>query len=100
MDIGIFVTQDKYANKIVDITRSALKRGYQVKVFMTDSGVKLVRNNDFTDLRNNDNISISLCDFSARAMKVEESEIAEGIIMGTQFQNASIHSDCDKILVF
>lgn len=100
MDIGIIVTQTPHANKIVEIAKAALKRGHKVSIFMTDDGIYLVRNSAFTDLRKLENVEMSLCNYSANGRHLAESDIPEGVINGTQYQNALIHSECDKVLFF
>ncbi|MDI6801812.1 MAG: DsrE family protein [Thermodesulfovibrionales bacterium] len=100
MQIGIVITQTAHANKIIDITREAVKRGHKVSIFMTDDGIYLVKNAAVADLRNLENVEMSLCNFSFKGRNLEDSEIPEGVINGTQYQNSLIHNECDKILIF
>ncbi len=100
MKIGILITQTPQANKIVEITKEAVKRGHSVSLFMTDDGIYLVKNCAVTDLRKLENVDMSLCNYSAKGRYLDEKEIPEGIINGTQYQNALLHSECDKVLVF
>ncbi|MDA8089796.1 MAG: DsrE family protein [Nitrospiraceae bacterium] len=100
MKIGILVTQTPYANKIIEITKEAVKRGHIVSIFMTDDGIYLIKNGAVADLRKLDNVDMSLCNYSAKGRNLDESEIPEGVINGTQYQNALIHNECDKVLIF
>ncbi len=100
MKLGIVVTQTPFANKIVDITKAALKRGHSVSIFLTDDGIYLIKNGDVADLRNLENVEMSLCNFSAMGRKLANSDVPEGIVNGTQYQNSLIHNECDKVLFF
>jgi|SRR5208283_2418369 len=100
MKLGIIVTQTPYANKIVDITKAAVKRGHSVSIFFTDDGIYLIKNVDVANLRNLENVEMSLCNFSLQGRKLADSEVPEGVINGTQYQNSLIHNECDKLLFF
>jgi predicted peroxiredoxin len=100
MKLGIIITRDAFADRIVEIAKAAVKKGHSVSIFMTDDGVKLVRNNEIADLRNLKNTDVSLCDFSLRGRNIDEGEVPDGITAGTQYQNSLIHNECDKVLIF
>jgi sulfur relay (sulfurtransferase) complex TusBCD TusD component (DsrE family) len=100
MNLGIVVTQTPYANKIIEITKAALKRGHSVRIFMTDDGIYLTKNSEVANLRNLENVELSLCNYSASGRHLEDKEIPEGVINGTQYQNSLIHNECDKVLIF
>jgi predicted peroxiredoxin len=98
MNIGFLITRDAYADKIAAIAKAAIGRGHTVSIFMTDDGVKLIRDSAFTGLR--DKVDMSLCDFSARNRELTEKDIPEGVTAGTQYQNSLMHNECDKVLIF
>ncbi len=100
MKLGILVTSTPYAGKIVDITKAAVKRGYHVTIFMTDDGIYLVTNNEIANLRHLENVEMSLCNYSATGRHLDEKEIPDGVINGTQYQNSLMHNECDKVLIF
>lgn len=100
MNLGILITQSDYADMIIEITKAAVKRGYSISIFMTDNGVKLIKNPEVANLRRLENVGMSLCDFSAKNRGIDEEDIPEGITAGTQYQNSLIHNECDKVLIF
>ncbi len=100
MKIGFLITRQENADKIVETAKAAQAKGHSVVIFMTDDGVYHVRNSAVTDLRNLENVEMSLCDYSANGRKIAESEIPAGVIKGTQYQNSVMHNECDKVLVF
>ncbi len=100
MQIGMLITEATHADKIVAISKAALKKGHSVRLFMTDEGVNLAKNSEVMDLRNLENVEVSLCDFSAKKRNIGDSDVPEGVTKGTQYQNSLMHNECDKILVF
>ncbi|MBI4686357.1 MAG: DsrE family protein [Nitrospirae bacterium] len=100
MRLGILITSTTYAEKILEITKAAVKRGHAVVIFMTDDGIYLVTNNEIANLRHLGNVEMSLCNYSATGRHLDEKEIPEGVINGTQYQNSIMHNECDKVLIF
>jgi predicted peroxiredoxin len=99
MKIGFLITRDVYADKIVAIAGAAAKRGHTVTVFMTDDGVKLLKDERIAGLRNTV-AEMSICDFSARSRNITEKDIPAGVTAGTQYQNSLMHNECDRVLIF
>ena len=97
MNIGFLITRDAYADKIAAIAKAAIGRGHTVSIFMTDDGVRLLKDSSIAGLKDA-GADVSLCDFSARNREI--TEIPEGITAGTQYQNSLIHNECDKVLIF
>ena len=50
MQIGMLVTEATYADTIIAVTKAALQKGHSVRLFMTDEGVNLAKNNGVMDL--------------------------------------------------
>ncbi len=100
MKIGFLITRQDNAEKIVETAKAAQAKGHSLVIFMTDDGVYHVRNSAVTDLRNLENVEMSLCDYSANGRKIAESEIPSGVIKGTQYQNSVMHNECDRVLIF
>ncbi len=99
MKIGLLVTQEGYEEDIIGLTKAAVKRGHEVIIFMTDTGVMNSQNSGVVALKDLDGVSISLCDFSAKNNKLTDEMIPEGIIAGSQYQNAVMNQDADKVIV-
>ena len=99
MKLGILVTTDKYLDEILGITRSAVSKGHEVTVFNMDEGTKLLGNPSFHELCKTQGVSMSFCDHSAKAMQVATDGIPGDIVCGSQFDNANMNHDCDKVII-
>jgi len=95
--LGIVVNTDKHPEHVAGIARAALKRGHTVMVFMTDDGVRICTNPDIVALKGE--ADVSLCDHSAKDRGVEESTVPEGITCGSQYNNAVVNHDADRVVV-
>jgi len=100
MNLGVLITSTTHADKIIEMVKASVKRGHHVNIFMTDDGIYLVTNSEIANLRNLDNVGMSLCNYSANGRNLDEKEIPEGVINGTQYQNSIMHNECDKVLIF
>jgi len=96
--LGIMVT--KYANldHITGVVKAARKAGHPVQIFMTDEGVKFTRDAKFLELLKVDGVELSCCDHSCEHQGVKEK--TEGITYGSQYNNAGMLHDSDRVLVF
>ncbi len=96
--LGIMVT--KYANldHIAGVVKAARMAGHPVQIFVTDEGVKFTREPGFLELRKQDGVEIAVCDHSCERIGVHEK--AEGISYGSQYNNAGMLHDSERILVF
>jgi predicted peroxiredoxin len=98
MMLGIMIT--KYANldHIVGMTRAARKAGHPVTIFTTDEGVKFTQDAEFLDLLKLDGVTIFVCDHSRERLGIQDK--TEGISYGSQYHNAGMLHEGDRILVF
>jgi predicted peroxiredoxin len=94
--LGILITTDKYKKDAIGIARAAKKSGRDVTVFLMDDGVFLLNESDLADLLN-EGIEIHCCDHS-RERKGVDKKI--DITYGSQYQNAVMMHESDKVLVF
>ncbi len=100
MVVGILVTTDLYKEDLICITEAAIKRGHRVMIFLMDRGVLLVKAKEVADLRNLPGVlSFSLCDLNLKRSGISENEVPEGIICGSQYNNAVMVHDADRIIV-
>lgn len=100
MTLGILVTTDKYKDDIVGITEAAVCRGHRVIIFFMDEGCRLITDSRIISLNGRDSVSMSLCDFNRRKMGLLDRDIPEGIICGSQYDNAVMNRESDKVIVF
>lgn len=97
MKLGILVNTDKHLRHIIGICNAAMARGIAVSIFVMDDGVYLTKNQEFLDLLKK-GIEISMCDqvYHEKGLNGK----VEGVLHGTQYENATIAHDCDRFLVF
>ncbi|WP_333656121.1 DsrE family protein [Dissulfurispira sp.] len=99
MKLGILVNTDKNLNHILGITKAATERGHEVIIFNMDDGVKLFREPAFRDLCNTKGVSMSFCDHSTHVLNVSKEGIPDEIICGSQYNNAVMNHDADRVIV-
>jgi sulfur relay (sulfurtransferase) complex TusBCD TusD component (DsrE family) len=92
--LGILVNSDKYGDEITGIVRAAKAAGHEVKIFMMDDGVLLA---DELCGAVAGEAEIAYCDHSAEPRGVKD---VEGATSGSQYQNAVMMHDSDKVVVF
>ncbi|MHB0914954.1 MAG: hypothetical protein ACYC5A_06845 [Thermoleophilia bacterium] len=92
--LGILVTTNKHRDAIVGITQAAREKGHDVAIFMMDDGTLLA-----SDLCGDlgDAAELTYCDHSAEPRGVKD---VEGATAGSQFQNAVMAHESDKVVTF
>ena len=99
MKLGLLVTRDDFKDDVIGLTKAAIARGHEVIIFMTDDGVRLCLDRDIEALKDLLGVSMSLCDHSAKLRDVPGENVPQGIIAGSQYQNAAMNQDADKVIV-
>jgi peroxiredoxin family protein len=96
--LGIMVT--KYANleHIAGVTKAARKAGHRVTIFMTDEGVKFTTDARFLELLKMDGVAIAVCEYSCEQLGMHDK--TDGIGYGSQYDNAGMLHDSERVLVF
>lgn len=100
MTLGILVTGEIYKEDIVGLCRVAIQRGHNVNIFIMDRGCLLLEDSDFTSLKEIDSVSMSFCDLNRKQLKIRDEDIPEGIVCGSQYNNAKMVHESDKVIVF
>lgn len=99
MKLGIFVNTDKHADDVVGLTKAASSKGHEVIIFMMDTGTKLLGNPSVTGLCNEVSVQMAFCDHSAGKLGVSKEGCPDKIACGSQFDNATMNHDADRIIV-
>ncbi|HAK88448.1 MAG: hypothetical protein A2077_03430 [Nitrospirae bacterium GWC2_46_6] len=99
MKLGILVNADKNLIHIVGITKAAIGKGHEVIIFSMDEGVRLLGEPAFRDLCNVKGVSMSFCDHSTHMFNVSKEGVSDEIICGSQFNNAAMNHDADRVIV-
>jgi hypothetical protein len=96
--LGIMITKYGNLDHISGVVRAARKAGHPVQIFMTDEGVKFTRDPKFLELLKVDGVEISVCDHSCETQGIREK--TDGISYGSQYNNAGMLHDSERVLVF
>ena len=96
--LGIMVTQYANLEHIIGVTKAARAAGHPVQIFMTDEGVKFSRDPKFLELLKVDGVEISVCDHSCERVGVHDK--TEGVSYGSQYNNAGMLHDNERVLIF
>lgn len=99
MKLGILVNTDRNLNHIIGIVNSATKKGHEVLIFAMDEGVRLLENDDFLNLSSKEGVSMSFCDHSTHVLNVSKDGVPDDIICGSQYNNAVMNHDADRVIV-
>lgn len=99
MKLGILVNTDRHADELINLTKAALSKGHQVIIFYMDDGVKILTNPDIRGLCENPDVNMSYCDYSTQQLGTSKEGISEKIICGSQFNNATMNHEADRIIV-
>ncbi len=99
MKLGILVNSDRNLEDIVGITKAAVAKQHEVSIFAMDTGTRLLENCDFTLLNDLEGVRISFCDHSTTVNNVSKARLSENIVKGTQFHNAMMNHDSDRLIV-
>ncbi len=98
MKLGIIITTDRHLDHVVGITQAASAKGHDVSIFAMDSGTRLLAYPEFTQLCTADNVVMSLCQHSASDQGVNTEGISKEIVLGSQFNNAMMNNEADKVI--
>lgn len=99
MKLGIVVTSDRHLEHIVGLARAASQKGHDVSIFAMDKGTRLLGDTEFTRLCSEDNVVMSLCQHSAEENGVNTEGISKEIVLGSQFNNAMMNNEADRVVV-
>lgn len=92
--LGILLNSDKYRDDVVGIIKAAKAAGHEIDVFIMDDGTLLASD---VSSECGDDANIAYCDHSAEPRGVKD---VEGATAGSQYQNAVMVHDADKVVVF
>jgi len=96
--LGIMITKYGNLEHIAGVVRAARKAGHPVAIFMTDEGVKFTRDRKFIELLSIDGVEVSACVHSCECGGIQER--TDGINYGSQYDNAGMLHNSERVLVF
>ena len=98
MKLGILVTTDRHLDHVLGLAKAAVAKGHEVMMFNMDAGTRLLGNPDFRALCTTKGVSMSFCDHSAGHENVSKEGLPAEIVCGSQFNNANMMHDADKVI--
>lgn len=99
MKLGILVNTDRHLGHIVGLATAAARKDHEVVIFAMDDGVRLLDNDAFSSLAGLPGVGLSFCSHSAREKGVETEGRPEGIVVGSQLNNAMMAQAVDRMVV-
>ena len=99
MKLGIFVNTNRHLADVVGLVKAAIARGHQVILFNMDDGTKLLGTPEFKTLCGMQGVALSFCDHSAKHMGVTAEGLPPELVCGSQYNNAVMMHDADRVIV-
>ena len=99
MKLGILVNTDKHLAEVTGITRAAIEKGHEVTIFAMDDGTRLLEEKDYIGLAGLANVTSSYCDHSAIDLAVKTDGLPGAIERSSQYNNAAMNHNADKVIV-
>jgi predicted peroxiredoxin len=99
MKLGILVNTDRHLDDVVGIARAAIAKGHEVSIFMMDSGNYLLGKPEINSLSNESGVSMAYCDHSVQKLGISKEGLSEKMTCGSQFDNATMNSEADRVIV-
>lgn len=99
MKLGIFVNTNRHLADVTGLVKAALAKGHEVIMFNMDDGTKLLGTPEFKELCKTKGVTMSFCDHSAKGLGVGTEGLPAEIVCGSQFNNATMVHDADRIIV-
>ncbi|MFZ0614517.1 MAG: hypothetical protein WAM73_19890 [Desulfobacterales bacterium] len=97
--LGIYVSSDKYLDKIIHLCRAAKKKKIEVKVFFTHHGTRLCTDARLAELAELATIALCKVGFEANALQPAEARVDQKAFL-SQSWHAEMIYDCDRYLTF
>ncbi len=99
MKLGILINTDNHLEDLHGLANAALSRGHELILFFMDDGVKLLHSEEVSKLSKTDGVKMSYCDYSLQRTSFSSEGISEKISAGSQFDNASMNHDSDRVII-
>ncbi len=99
MKLGILVNTDRHLRHVMGLTKAALSRGHEVILFNMDEGTRLITTPEFAELCRTAGVTLSFCDLSSKQLGVVTEGIPDEIVCGSQYNNAAMNHEADRVIV-
>lgn len=99
MKLGILVNTAKHAEDLAGLTNAALSKGHEVIIFFMDAGVKLLTNPTVSHLCEHSGVNMCFCDYTTQKNGISKEGICDEIVCGSQYNNATMNHEADRVIV-
>ena len=99
MKLGMLINTAKHLDDVLGICRAALASNHQVIIFAMDEGTRLLENEAFVSLAELEDVSMSLCDHSAKMFGARTEGLPPKIVCASQLNNAMMNHSADRVIV-
>lgn len=102
MHLGIVCTNENHGETVLGLLETASIRGWQLRCFLSDSGVMLVNEPGFIGFAETGHW-LALCEMSLERFHMSSVDVLTkipSIIIGGQYQDAELVRNSDRVLVF
>jgi predicted peroxiredoxin len=99
MKLGILVNTDKHFEDVIGLTKAAISKGHEVIIFTMDDGCMFLGNPGYAELCKLQGVHMSFCDHNARELEIKTEEISDELVCGSQYENAVMAHNSDKLIV-
>jgi predicted peroxiredoxin len=99
MRLAIVINSDRNLRHVVGLTTAAVGRGHQVSLFAMDAGTRLLADPACARLSALPGVSMSVCEHSAASQGVSREGLPGEIVWGSQYHNAVMTHDADRVLI-
>lgn len=96
--LGIMITRHANGEHITGVVKAARRAGHPVRIFLTDEGVNFTRDRAFLELLELDGVEVAACDHICEVLGIQEK--VGNITYGSQYDNAGMLHDSERVLVF
>ena len=90
---------DRHRDHVTGIVKAAVSRGHEVIIFFMDDGVRLLTDPGISALRMLQGVQMSFCKNSTRMLGIATEGVSAEITEGSQFYNAVMNHDADRVIV-
>ena len=97
--LGIYVSSDKYLDKVIEVCKAARRQGVEANVFFTHTGTRLCLDPRMKELEKVAHIGLCKVGFESNALEPSQAYVDKKSY-SSQSWHAEMIYDCDRYLTF
>ena len=101
MQFGLVVTDKRHAAHAAGLIAASVRRGWDARCFLTDTGVCLVQDEGFMALARERPQSVAVCKHSLDHFlpEVDSKNLSAWLVVGGQYQGAKLAQSSQTVMV-